>query len=506
MVEMIGKFRVREHIGRGGMADVYLVENSAHAGFSTELCIKKIRREYANTPEMVELFESEARIIGNLKHDNIVRVYDFDRDTSGELFLVMEHIDGLDLDSILKTLAHFGAKMSLEMAVYILENLLLALHHAHTLKIDGELVTVIHRDVSPHNMLVSSAGIVKLADFGIAKAKGISEETRTGVIKGKFAYMSPEQLRGDRDAITPASDLFSAGLVFWEMVTCQRLFRATREVQVIDQIRSFDEASLPYHPEKVNTFLRGLLARDPLERFNSAEAALFALKKMGIFPCSAFDMAATIKALKHYKQCLVLADPIQSSVIVGSTFRGHTIRASGGNASPAPSENESGTDIARPAPPLTRPDIRRTVYITGILICLLICIVVLFRLFKQSALEGAVPETTGDDIVHVESATPVPKSTTRESALSAPEIAKPQQTSPKNELSPDKTASPASEAEEGIAKSDDQKLTLRPRNRASTRQTKQQKTEESKKAIKDMESFVGKSSPNTSKTLSKTKN
>jgi serine/threonine protein kinase len=172
------------------MADLYIVDNRGSSGFSRKLCIKKIREELADNIELVRLFEAEARIVGHLHHDNIVQVYDFGRDeATQELFLVMELVDGLDLNSVLRLVGELGLQLPLDFAVYVLESLLLALDHAHTLRIDGEITPVIHRDISPHNLLVSTAGVVKLADFGIAKARGLSEATRTGVIKGKVSYI-----------------------------------------------------------------------------------------------------------------------------------------------------------------------------------------------------------------------------------------------------------------------------------------------------------------------------
>jgi eukaryotic-like serine/threonine-protein kinase len=163
MVERIGKYKVAKLLGSGGMADVFSVENVGTSGFSRKLCIKKIRKEFVNRVEFVRLFETEAQIIGHLRHDNIVPVYDFGRDEkTNELYLVMELVDGLDLDSVLEIANDMGLHVPLDFAVYVLESLLLALDYAHTLKIGGTPANIVHRDVSPHNLLVSSSGTVKL--------------------------------------------------------------------------------------------------------------------------------------------------------------------------------------------------------------------------------------------------------------------------------------------------------------------------------------------------------
>ena len=227
-VETIGNYRVLRSIGKGGMAEVFAVEKSGPAGFEKKLCLKRIRREYADDIAFIESFESEARIVSRLQHPNIVQVFDFFRQER-DLCLVMELIDGMDLRDVLNLVGRFGLLLPADVSVYILESLLLALQHAHSLTIKGETVSVIHRDVSPHNLLISTAGVVKLADFGIAKARGLSQQTQTGVLKGKLCYMSPEQLKGGGAPIGPESDLFAAGVVFWEMLAKERLFEATME-------------------------------------------------------------------------------------------------------------------------------------------------------------------------------------------------------------------------------------------------------------------------------------
>ena len=300
MVEQIGKYEVSELIGHGGMADVYKVTNKGVSGFSKTLCIKRIRKEYVDRPEFVEMFETEARIVSHLQHDNIVQVYDFGRDeNTRELFLVMEYIDGLDLNTILEIVGNYGT-VSINFAVYVLESLLLALDHAHTLEVDGKRSSVIHRDISPHNILLSSAGSVKLADFGIAKAKGLSlsDETRTGVLKGKLSYMSPEQASAGKMPITPVSDLFSAGVVFWETITSKQLFNATMEHLALGAMK-LDESLLSDRSERLRKFVTGMLAPDPVNRFSSAEAALRALHRIGIRPCTKSDAAHLVRKCKH---------------------------------------------------------------------------------------------------------------------------------------------------------------------------------------------------------------
>jgi serine/threonine-protein kinase len=299
MEQRIGKYQVKRLIGTGGMAEVFEVESLGPGGFTKQLCIKKIRKEFATRQDFVTLFETEARIISRLQHSNIVQVFEFNRDDkSGDLFLVMEYVDGLDLNTILKQASGLGLQVPLDFAVYVLESLLSALQHAHSLKTKDEPTPVIHRDISPHNLLITVDGLVKLADFGIAKIKGMPDATETGVLKGKLAYMSPEQATAGRIPITPATDLFSAGVVFWETATCERLFKATMEQELLVKVLNFNDASLPYYSSQFNMFLSGLLAHDPMSRFSSAEAALRALRKIGIQPCRKQDAAHLVQKIK----------------------------------------------------------------------------------------------------------------------------------------------------------------------------------------------------------------
>ena len=298
--ETIGNYRVIRPIGKGGMAEIFAVEKTGPAGFEKQLCLKRIRRDYADNIDFVTAFESEARIISRLQHPNIVQVFDFFQNEN-DLCLVMELIDGLDLCEVLKLINRFGLLLPVDVAVYILESLLLALHHAHTLDVKGETVSVIHRDISPHNLLISTAGVVKLADFGVAKAKGMSQKTKTGVLKGKLCYMSPEQLKGGGAPIGPESDLFAAGIVFWEMLAKERLFKATMEHQIFANVMNFEKAPIDHLHPRINAFLERILAPKPEDRFSSAREALDALKRIGVRPCSQADVEQIVTALKTSK-------------------------------------------------------------------------------------------------------------------------------------------------------------------------------------------------------------
>lgn len=329
MAEQWGKYRLRRLIARGGMAEVHEAELIGPSGFLKPVCLKQVRPEHAANADFVQMFESEARIAATLHHPNVVEVYDFDRH-EGRLFLVMELVDGLDLRDVLAAAGALGLRVPPELAVLVMDGLLAALAHAHGQQVDGEPRPVIHRDVSPHNILLTVDGLVKLADFGIAKARGLSDATRTGVVKGKFAYLSPEQARGGD--VGPASDLFSAGLVLYEMLAGRRLFRGGKAEELVAQVLAFRSAEVPGASAALNGFLGRLLAPDPADRFPGAAAAREALAEVGVRAATAEACGKLVALLKKER-----ADKAAVS------------RASS-SASDAPSESRITQPSPHPAP------------------------------------------------------------------------------------------------------------------------------------------------------------
>src|SRR4051794_26023951 len=205
MPESFGRYRLVERLGTGGMAHVFRAVVDGE--FQRPLVIKRILPEVSGHPDFVRLLQDEARLSARLDHRAIVRVYELGC-VANEHFLAMEFVDGPDLASLLSALGRLDRKLDPSLACYLMYEVASALAYAHSLEI-------IHRDVSPSNILVSKSGAVKLCDFGIAKAAGgiRNDKTRTGVVKGKVSYMSPEQ--ADARQLDPRSDLFSLGIVFW---------------------------------------------------------------------------------------------------------------------------------------------------------------------------------------------------------------------------------------------------------------------------------------------------
>ena len=271
----LGKYVVGDRLASGGMAEVFHAQAATGASFGGPIVLKQMRPELAASKELVAMFVEEARISTHLDHPNIVKVHDFEV-TDNELFLVMELVDGPDLLAVLGRCAKLGRPIEPELAVYIACHVLEALEYAHAAASPtGERLKVVHRDVSPSNILITRRGQVKLADFGIARMSyGGTPELASGTLKGKFGYMSPEQVRGDD--LDARSDVFSLAVVLAEMLVMRRLFSAASDVDLLLMVRRADLSRLDRYgadiPPPLARILRTALAADRQRRFASAGA------------------------------------------------------------------------------------------------------------------------------------------------------------------------------------------------------------------------------------------
>jgi serine/threonine protein kinase/tetratricopeptide (TPR) repeat protein len=268
-MEQFGKYQLVRRIGAGGMAEVFLARTAVAQGLSKELVIKKIHPDYARSQRFVSMFVAEAGIALGLNHPNIVQVFDFGR-VDGTFFLAMEHIDGLDLVRLHAATQQAGRPLSLELAAFIVQETARGLDYAHR-KTDafGAPLVIVHRDVSPQNVLVSWDGGVKLVDFGVARARGMDESV--GVVKGKYHYMAPEQARGER--VDRRADVFSTGVVLFELCCGRPLFtgpshEALAQVQAGAIMRPRDIN--PDIPATLEAAILKALAYHPDDRFQSA--------------------------------------------------------------------------------------------------------------------------------------------------------------------------------------------------------------------------------------------
>jgi Protein kinase domain len=266
-----GKYRLDRRLGGGGMAEVFVGSTRGAEGFSRKIAIKRVLPGFSDNPGFAQQFVAEAQISSQLVHPNIVSVLDFDRDADGRLFLVMELVDGKDLDAL-----NSSGMLPMPVVIFVIAEVLRGLGFAHDLPAGTEMRGIVHRDVSPHNVLLSWEGAVKVSDFGIAKARAASEATASVFIKGKPAYMSPEQANGER--LDGRSDLFAVGIMLWEMLVGQRLFvaedtRATLAAVLFGQIPR-PRTLQPDVPKDLERVTMKLLERDLPVRYATAEEAI----------------------------------------------------------------------------------------------------------------------------------------------------------------------------------------------------------------------------------------
>lgn len=272
-----GTYTLLERLGVGGMSEVDLARRTAGEGtFVRFIVIKRIRAGNQIDEQYVRMFQDEARINAELSHENIAQVYDFGRE-GDEFYMAMEYVPGLDLRAVQLALAKRGKLLPVRLALSILCGVLRALQYAHT-RVDqlGRPMNIVHRDVNPRNVMLSVNGEVKLIDFGVAKAADRLEKTEGNAVKGKFAYMAPEQIDGNA-AVDGRADLFAVALVFHELLTGKSPFAGLTEVQILHRILAGKIPPLPDgidHPDLPRLrriHARGLATR-PQDRFPTADA------------------------------------------------------------------------------------------------------------------------------------------------------------------------------------------------------------------------------------------
>jgi serine/threonine-protein kinase len=276
-----GRYQLVDVVGEGGMATVYRAQVRGAAGFTRTVAVKKIKPEYRSIKHYIDMFIEEARVGSELAHPNIVQVHDFCSDPEGSLYLVMEWVDGLDLGGFIKSYRDSGRQVPWPLAAAIGIGTLRGLGAAHDRKAaDGTPSPVIHRDVSPHNILLGANGIVKLSDFGLARARDRAYSlTAPGTVKGKLSYLAPEVTQGKPN--TAQSDLFAMGCVLWETMTWQRLFDGRTDLEIFKKIRACQVPPLatvrPDLPAAFTAVIEKSLAADPAHRYASAGAFALAL-------------------------------------------------------------------------------------------------------------------------------------------------------------------------------------------------------------------------------------
>jgi serine/threonine protein kinase len=270
-----GKYQLIDKIGLGGMAEVFIGRMTGEKGFEKLLVIKKLLPHLGENDEWATFFIDEAKLAALLQHDNIVHVYDFGK-IQESYYIAMEYLFGKDLEPVMSRTAKIKQALPLDIVLYIISKICDGLDYAHRLRnLKGDPLHIIHRDISPQNIFITYDGQVRIIDFGIAKTADQSTKTQMGIIKGKVAYMSPEQAGGQ--AIDHRSDVFSVGIVLYEMITGKRMFSGNT-VQILSRVKTIEfeppDQIVRDLPPKLVQILHRSLARNPDDRYQTCGAML----------------------------------------------------------------------------------------------------------------------------------------------------------------------------------------------------------------------------------------
>lgn len=275
-------YQILAKLAVGGMAEIFLARGVGTAGVERYVVLKRIIRDKATDTHFVQMFLEEAKLAAQLQHANIAQVYDIGR-LGDSYFFTMEYVHGETVRALLQRARSLRRELPLGIVLTVIAGSAAGLQHAHDrIGIDGRPLGIVHRDVSPSNLMISYDGSVKVVDFGVAKAHNRAHETRSGAVKGKISYLSPEQCRGA--ALDRRSDLFSLGIVLWELLTTQRLYRRNSDFENMSAIvnepapsPAVHRASLPADLERLSL---KLLAKRPEDRFQSADELIEAIEEV----------------------------------------------------------------------------------------------------------------------------------------------------------------------------------------------------------------------------------
>ena len=270
-MQRIGPYLLKQKVARGGMAELHLADYVRRDGFRRKVAVKRILPHLAGNKDFIKMFTREARLAALLQHPNIVQIFDYGK-IENAYFIAMEYIDGKNLGEILSGI---NQGLSVEQAVFIILQISKGLDYSHTKQDEkGKALHIVHRDISPQNMLISYQGEVKISDFGISKARSEPSLTQAGVVKGKLAYLSPEQALGE--SINQQADIYALGLVFYETLTGKRVYKFSSDVEAIRTIPKKDIdpliKSMPDLPEEINRIVMKCLEKDKEKRYQNASA------------------------------------------------------------------------------------------------------------------------------------------------------------------------------------------------------------------------------------------
>jgi serine/threonine-protein kinase len=314
-----GDYELIERLGVGGMAETFVALRRGPEGFEQRVCLKRILPVFANDPDFVAMFLREARVSALLHHGHIARVLDFGL-TDGSHYLTLELIEGTDLRAVLRHLQANGRSLDAGVTSCLAHALGAALDFAHTADDHGRAAGIVHRDVSPSNVLLSEAGEIKLADFGIAKATNLPGSIQSGALKGKVPYMAPEYALGR--SCSPRSDLFSLGVLLYECLAGHRPFDGDDDIQTLQRARAGRRRPLhevaPDAPRPLREAIEALLSPHPEDRPTHARSFLSRLADVVPPPLAHRELGLLVRHARH--------DPALTGPGIASTRPAPTLR------------------------------------------------------------------------------------------------------------------------------------------------------------------------------------
>lgn len=334
----VGKYVIQRKLAEGGMAEIFLASSFGPEGFEKQVIIKRIRPSFAEDPAFVEMFVTEARLVSKLNHSNIVQIFDFDRHEN-TFYIAMEYVRGKSLAQAHQRSLELSIGLSPALAAEIVAEVARGLSFAHRLTEHGQPLGLVHRDVTPQNILLSYDGAVKLTDFGIAKAG--TRASTVGMLKGKFAYMSPEQSRGQ--PVDSRTDIFALGITLWELLSGVRLFDADSDVAVLNAVQERPVVPPGQINPTVDSNLSGIvmrcLERERAARFQTAQELERALARY-------LSTAAPGREETDVGAWMHQVFPIESSQTESTEFRQNIASPQAGVAMPSPGPGSAAASQA----------------------------------------------------------------------------------------------------------------------------------------------------------------
>lgn len=353
-----GRYELLKRLAGGGMGEVFLARQRGLDGFQKLLVIKTLLPHLGDDDEFIAMFKDEARVSAQLIHPNICQVFEFDQ-VNDTYYMAMEYLRGEDLRRLWKACETRGTPLRVPLICRVIADAAAGLDFAHSLRNSaGEPYNIVHRDISPQNILVTFEGGVKIIDFGVAKAAGRAQHTRTGALKGKYSYMSPEQVAGGE--IDGRSDIFALGIVLHELLTGRRLFKADSDVQTLARVREANVSPPsrlnPQLPPGLDDIVLKALAKDPDDRFRTAQEFRLALEDWlvgGRMSASSAHLAEFLK--------VVYAERLDKESRLGPLMGDVGLSAPPGTATPSGNSPASSIELKSPAPMHTPPAVEPTV-------------------------------------------------------------------------------------------------------------------------------------------------